>query len=290
MVIIFSVKGFIMKKHSLISKILWISFAVMLLLVLGVAITTVFTEYDGKANYFVFDAILAPLSLILGAICAACGVAAVCTTKCEDLSDMVFPANYHFPLTALGFFGATALLAMRSISMLGFVTVPFLIVACAYCILSGVQKQRTSNGKLPILGFFAVFGAILLNAYYYFDFTVEMNAPVKVVLQVGLLMLMLCYTGELRYLLGIQKPKMYLILSVFGLITSALASVPFFILFCKKSFLRIDYCASAFLLFTFFLTQIARIIYLLRGIKEDTEASEEPLDTEKSDTTRHSHR
>ena len=263
-----------MKKHSLASKILWIAFAVFLLGAILLGSMAVLKEYEKTANYFIPDAILAPITVILGTIAISCGVAAVCTTKRTDLSENIFPDNHHFPLTAIGFFGAAVLLLLSFTSVLALIALPFLILASAYCILTGSAKSRKNANTVSLLGFSAVLGTILLNAYYYFDFTVEMNAPIKVALQLGLLTMMLCYTSELRYLLGIQKPKMYLILSVIGIACASVTSIPICIAAFTGKFTRLDYTASAILIFIFALMQCARVIYLLRGIKAESKEEE----------------
>ena len=126
-----------MKKHSLASKILWIAFAVFLLGAILLGSMAVLKEYEKTANYFIPDAILAPITVILGTIAISCGVAAVCTTKRTDLSENIFPDNHHFPLTAIGFFGAAVLLLLSFTSVLALIALPFLILASAYCILTG---------------------------------------------------------------------------------------------------------------------------------------------------------
>ena len=269
-----------MKKHSLASKILWISFAAMVLASMVICIVAVLNEYEKAENYFLRDSALAPLSLILGIIAAVCGIAAVCATKRADLSDHVLPKNFNFPLTSIGFVFAAGVLIISSASTLGRISVPFLLVACVYCILTGT-KLKARQSLVAIVGFSTVLGSILLNAYYYFDFTVEMNAPIKVALQMGLLMMMLCYTGELRYVLGIQKPKMYLILSVLGITSTAFAGLPIIILNATAKGSRPDYVASAVLLLTFMLTQIARVIYLLRGIHTPEPTQENDIQADK---------
>ncbi len=277
-----------MKKHTLAAKVLWILFAVTVAVTLTLSIVAVLTEYEAGTNYFIPGNVIAPLAIAFGFLSVVCGIVAACLTKKEHLSKDLFPTNFHFPLTAIGFFCVAVLMLVSSAlfaellpasiarrmpigseSLLGLISVPTLAIAGIYCILTGIAAFRAKQSLIVILGFFTVISAILLNAYYYFDFTVEMNAPVKVVLQMGLLMLMLCYTGELRYLLGIGKPKMYLILSVLGIVGSTYASAPILIAYWTGKLQRLDYVASAGLLLCFLLMQFARVIYLLRGIADE---------------------
>lgn len=269
-----------MKKHSLASKILWITFAALTLTVCVLCTIAVITEYETAENYFIRNSTFAPLSLIIAAVSVVCGIVAACLTKKDDLSDNIFPMNFHIPLTVLGFWLSAAFLMLFAKSTLGLIAIPFLILAGIYCLLTGFKRVRASANTMALLGFSTVLGSILLNAYYYFDFTVEMNAPIKVSLQIGLLMLMLCYTGELRYMLGIQKPKMYLILSVFGITASALCALPICVLYTRSGSVRPDYLAGACLLLNFLLMQIARTVYLLRGIQppiSTDETRDEPV-------------
>ncbi len=254
-----------MKQHSFGFKLFWSGFAALVLCALACNGLAVWKEYDPNANYYLSTAQFPLIACICAGGALICGIAAVCFTRSESLSENIFPERYRFPWIAIGFFGSALLLSVNHVSAIGLFAVPFLIIAGLYAVLVEHPKWRKPNGWGTALGFSTVIGSILLNAYYYFDFTLEMNAPVKIQVQLGLLMLMLCATGELRYLLGIAKPKLYLILSVGGITASAVTAVPLTGLYITGRFTRPDYLAGILLLLTFAVSQSLRLLYLLQG-------------------------
>lgn len=254
-----------MKRHSFGFKLLWGGFAALVLCAFACNGIALWKEYDPNANYYLSTARFPLVSCICAGGALICGIAAACVTRSESLSESIFSERYRFPWIAIGFFGAALLLAVDHVSVIGLFAVPFLVIAGLYAVSAENPKWRKPNGWVTALGFSTVIGSILLNAYYYFDFTLEMNAPVKIQVQLGLLMLMLCGTGELRYLLGIAKPKLYLVLSVGGITASAVTAVPLIGLYMTGRFTRPDYFAGILLLLTFAVSQSVRLIYLLQG-------------------------
>ena len=137
--------------------------------------------------------------------------------------------------------------------------------------------MRKHSSALTVLGFAPILSCILLNAYYYFDLSFEMNTPVKMTLQVSLILIMLCYTGELRFLLGRSLPQLYLILHGWAQAVGALCAVSVPIAFVFDRFHRVDYAAGALLIFTVLLTQQGQASRLLS--QDTTEKAVPPSST-----------
>ena len=79
---------------------------------------------------------------------------------------------------------------------------------------------------IALIGFANVVGCILLVGYFYFDSSMEMNAPIKISAMIGILFVALYYTYEVRALLGKPLPKLYTILTVSVTGIGVLASFP----------------------------------------------------------------
>jgi hypothetical protein len=77
-----------------------------------------------------------------------------------------------------------------------------------------------------LIGFSAVIVCILFNGYFYFDSTLEMNAPLKVTVQLGFLAAMIYFISEIRALLGITLPRVYLLANACTVGFGALSSIP----------------------------------------------------------------
>ena len=92
----------------------------------------------------------------------------------------------------------------------------FFLLSAAHVLLS--ETDLTSS----ILGFFPPIACAFIVGVLYFDASLEMNAPLKVVAQCALLPLMLYFTAELRYLLNREIPRLYLALALGSIVASSL--------------------------------------------------------------------
>ncbi len=275
-------KMFLQKYHIL--QQLAIAFVILSCVFQALAIP--FAMEEGS-NYFVPS----PLP-VLATICMwaaiVTGVASVFTTKRERLNKDIFRGHRKFLVsTTLGFLlcALTALmrvvegiLANGALSLdLSFFIFVFSLTATVYIILLCRPTFRENPGRVQIvalLGFGAVIACVLLGAYYYFDMTVELNAPIKTMLQAALLFSTLFFTGELRYLLKRPMPRLFLILCNLTVAIGARPAVFILISFFYGVSTRLDYAAGGLLILSIVCTALIRIENLFTS--EEEPAAEEP--------------
>ena len=185
---------------------------------------TVLLNYDKGTNYlrsgFDFSLILLTMLTVLIAIASV--------LMGDKPSDVLSPfgTNLFFALpAALGFgVGAifTAIEFAKSQAVWFLVATLLLLLSAAHVLLS------ETDHALPILGFAPPIACAFWVGILYFDASLEMNAPLKVVAQVALLPLILYFTAELRYLLDRQIPRLYLALAFVSIAASSLCvfSIP----------------------------------------------------------------
>ncbi len=177
--------------------------------------------YDENANYFAPNSKLFPIAVICAIIAFVAAILlAIVIPKEETISKSPFGARLMFALpAALGFGVGAILLAIefaKSQKFLFLVAIFFLLLSAAHVLLSETDRVNT------FLGFVPPIACALLVAVLYFDTSLEMNAPLKVVAQCALLPLMLYFTAELRYLLGREIPRLYLALALGSIAASSL--------------------------------------------------------------------
>lgn len=245
----------------------------------------VLISYSTESNYFDTGAILPILSAILTVGGVICGTLAASMSDPKTLNDSPFSERNEFPIPALGFLLTALLLPLNSPTermTLTVVTSAVLILSALYSVLSGLANFRQQHeGLLSFLGMASVVGCILAAAYFYFDVNVEMNAPLKIAVQIGLVTAMLCYTGEIRYLLGKPMPRVYLSIVSWAIAVGALASLAIPIAYATQKLPRADYAGAAVLVLCLVLTQILRMRTLLKAPAEDiTQETDETNDTD----------
>lgn len=281
-----------MKQTIGIPSALRLAFAISSVLAAILQAIAVLTAYDTSANYFEQSAILPILAVCFAIIGAICGTVAARMTDTATLNSSPFSKRNAFPYAALGFLLTAILLVLYGSAErmnLTPLTSIFLILAALYSILSELSDFREKHTTLlTFLGFAAVIGCILLTAYFYFDVSVEMNAPLKVTTQIGLITAMVGYTGEIRYLLGKPMPRVYLMLASWTVAVGSLAALSVPIASLTQKLPRADYAAGAVLVLCLVLTQLMRIRTLLTKTAhnaQDTPAADESEETNGKDLT-----
>ena len=239
---------------ALVAEILWI------VAILG--------AYDGATHYFDLGTVLPTLAVIFVASGVALGIAAAILTEPSRLPDTVFPDKPRVSPASIGFPAAAVCMAV-SVTM-GTATVwsiLFLIAALIgglYTVCVGFPHVRRSATAVTFLGFFAVIAGILLCAYYYFDLSIEMNAPLKAAVQLGVLASTVYLLAELRFLLGIGQKRVFLALSFALVSVGGLSSLAVPIAFLAGKTDRFDYLAGALLTLSVALTAERRTYRLLK--------------------------
>ena len=182
------------------------------------------------ANYFETSAVFPALATGLCVATVLAGsLAALLIPKGECPEPAVWlgprPHRVACAAAAVGFFAGAVVLAFSSTAVAARLAIPLLLLGGVYELLSGWLPAR-SRIWAGLTGFAAVLGCILVGAVYYFDTSLEMNAPVKVSVMIGVLCAMLFCTGEIRVLLGKPARRLLLLLGVWLLALGGLAALP----------------------------------------------------------------
>ena len=174
-------------------------------------------SYDKGTNYFAANSGLFSVAAIFAFLAFALAVAAAWVTPKQEISaSSPFGAS---PLLALpstmGLCAGAILLLFESAaseSPLPLITAVLLISSAIYSMLT--ETAYSSKQFVILLGLTPALACALMIGVLYFDLSMEMNAPLKVVTQCALLPLMLYFTAELRYSLNRAIPRLYLALAL----------------------------------------------------------------------------
>lgn len=257
------------------------------LLILGPAVlaailmlTAYLTQYDGpSANYFARGAVLPILATVFALLSAVSGTVIAFRFPRGAFRNDSVPAPSASFASAGGFLLCAVVLTV-SVVRSGFkwyhaVTLLLLLLSVAYFILQACGRPTESRRNLTVLlGIAPVFGLVLLCAIHYFDRSVEMNAPVKVTVLLGLLTAMVTVTGEIRYLLGTALPRVFLMLSSWTVAAGSLTLFALPAVFLSGAFDKTAYLASALAILGCSISGGVRIVALLRSENEPTEVRE----------------
>lgn len=233
--------------------------------------------YDRSANYFTVGAVLPFFTVALAIVAATVGIIAAILFPRDQLNTTPFSNRIQESLPAaiaMLLCGVCLLLPQSTSFALRLITTLLLLTSAAYVMLRSRRSNRFNpSTSFVLLGFTPAIACVLLTAYYYFDTSMEMNAPVKVMVQTAVLCAMLYFTCELRYLLGRQKPRLYLALSLCTLAASSLTAIAVPLSYAFGIFNRADYLAGAVLGLGISITVLLRLKRLL------TPAETAPTDT-----------
>lgn len=231
-------------------------------------------SYDARANYFLVWAPLPYIAVALTILAAVSGLLfAILGQKPKNTSPFSKGILPSIP-AALGMLVCTCLIFIFADGTLATVTAICLILAALYSVLCGTAVQKNHPSILCLLGFATVLAGALMNVLYYFDPTLEMNAPIKITVQTALLFAMIYYTAELRYLLEREKPRVYLALSLMTIAASALPAVSIPVAYTCGIITRVDCLAGAILTLGIAIT-VALRLYTIFTAKADTDAEAE---------------
>ena len=267
-----------MKKQINRSFLLWLVFAIGAIAAAVMQTIGVMIAYGPDTNYFQADSPLPILAVIFSLISAVAGTLAAMTTKPSTLAAAPF-GNRSYPTpAAFGFLFAAIVILLFNHNQLnptvGTLAALFLALAVLYAILIGFPIAKAKASIVALLGFLAVIACILLTAYYYFDTSIEMNAPLKTATQTGILFSLILYTEEIRYLLDRARPRFYLSVCTWVVSIGALSTPAMLVGFLTDRIDRADYTAGAFLILCIMVTALIRIHTLLHPQVPTTPDSE----------------
>lgn len=278
-----------MKQNNLY-KVLFAVCIVLSVLAAVLSAAAVAVDYDPQKNYFSSNAPLFWAACITAAVAFAVGIAATVTTPHEKLSDTPFCNRINAYPTAVGFALALSAISLQEVSEpTSQLLIPFMVIALAlstaYSILSSIPNLIKNRPNLVAgIGLSSIASCLLLNIYLYFDLTVEMNAPLKLFVQIGLLCAMLYYTAELRYLLKIPMPRVFLLVGSATVSIGSLCAISLPVAFFTDKLPRFDYLACAVAVLAVIIVVIARMFALLNPKKDPIQPLSETIDTEPLDS------
>lgn len=207
-------------------------------------------SFDQSANYFVRGAILPTIAWIF----ALCGVG--CAIAFSFIAKATLPEKKPASFLAPAFFFCAlipcVLASVDGSSKIGdylaVVAILLLIPSALFGLLFFFLKDEKHRGGLAILGFAPILALSALALCFYFDKTLEMNSPLKVDLQIGLLFGMFLFLCELRRLLDRPLPRLLVGLRLAAFPILSLGSCLLLPLAITGSFHRIDYLFAGLLL------------------------------------------
>ena len=244
-----------------------------LLALIGIILqcTLLLGDYDASSGYFAgasVSALIMPAFFIATAI-----VLLICTLI---IRRCIPPAPDNRGLTVL-FSGAFLSVALAVAALCTALALPatkdgylrfISTVALIGAISSFIYIALTLRGdRFPTLRaalsaaptVYAMFAAM----YLYFDKTMQMNAPVKL-LQLVSYLILACYSlSECRNVIGRKKPALNFFTTSLALVFCGVASVPSIVYTAVHNTATVLSVAGDFVLFAFFLYILARLIQLL---------------------------
>ncbi len=248
-----------MKKQTISRIAQWV--AIVSALVAGALQTAaILTSYAAGRNYFEAGAILPTVAAILALFAGACGILSASFCKKEQLLSPVVNSILPGIPAACGFAYGAFLLLTSSASPWTIPASLAMLATALYSLLFSKKNVQRFPRALALLGFLAVAACAMINVYCYFDTSLEMNAPVKVTVQTALLFAMIYYTAEIRFLLGREKPRLYLALSYCTVAALSLPAVSIPVAYVAGVVDRTDYFAFAVTALGLLLTVLLRTL------------------------------
>ena len=178
-----------------------------------------------EANYFFANSSLPTLATIFSILSCLLAVATIFLWKNNPIEIRPQKGSLASFPAALGFLVGGVLMLLSNTTKLTY-ALPVLCFLAAIYNIAIIFANDQSKTAIALIGFSAVIACILFSGYYYFDTTLEMNAPLKVTTQVAFLSVMVYFISEIRSLLDIELPRIYLLTSALVVGIGALAAIP----------------------------------------------------------------
>ena len=171
--------------------------------------------FDGEIGYFDNSPFVMVSNLLLFVSAAFSIICPIFLSKdIKTADDVQKSGKFIVSAIAAALFMIFVLFEIYVIIMSGFSVIRLLLTVFAffsflyhYVIFTGTKISETS---FVLLGISQIAWCTLTIAYSYFDYTVELNSPAKLLLQFACVIIMLFTTGEMRFALGKPRPRMYL--------------------------------------------------------------------------------
>ena len=233
------------------------------------------TAYDpAVSNYFPAGSPLLVSASVLSILAIISGIVSAILIKAKN-EPFEAPSAPSFAVlpSAIGSLITSVMLFIGGKVWIGIL----FLLATAFYALSACPFAKKYAPWVILPGFAVIAATIALTATFYFDMTVEMNAPVKVLLQLGLLSVMLESTLEIRALIGRESPVLFGVVITFAAVLCPLSGISGLVLVIASKTPGIVYSAAVPVILGGYATAIARLISALfprRPAQTRSESSE----------------
>ena len=250
------------------------------LAMLGAVLMTVAfaTAYDpADSNYFPAGAALPVAGAVFALLSLGCGPAsAILARRHEEPFAKPSAPSFAVIPSAVGAVVSAVLLFVGGKAVIALF---FLFAALFYAFVACPFVKKIADPTLA-LGFIAVIAPVVLNAAFYFDMTVEMNAPVKVLLQMGLLGAMLYATVEFRAVAGLEYNGRFSLLTALTASLCGISGIPILVVALAQKTPTVVYAAAVPLILGVFCNAAIRICAacFARKVVEPASAETDPDD------------
>ncbi len=224
-------------------------YASFILTGLAIILLTValFTDYDISSGYFKTSVLYSIFKGMCIVICALAAVTVITTPKGELNGDAPLSAPVALPsaFIALIFFCAGMILlgALLGLSMVcntftGIATADpallgvgalFSFISAVYFILNCFPQDGKLSERHALFGFSVPIAVAIYLSISYFDLSISMNAPIKLLTQLSLIFFMVWVLYELRVPLNKPMPRLYFAFGIVTLFFAGAASVPYLV-------------------------------------------------------------
>lgn len=192
---------------------------------------------EAGVNYFSSASLFPKLSAAFSVLSCLLALLSCFISKKQPF-DLKSPQGNLSALPAgIGFLAGGFIMFLSNTTKLTYAISIFCLLAAIYHIVSALSLIENTFG-IAFIGFSTVIACILLTGYFYFDTSLEMNAPIKVTVMVGFLISMIYFTGEARTLIGTALPCMQSFISLCSVGICALSGIPVPLAFLSGKFDR----------------------------------------------------
>ena len=178
-----------------------------------------------ESNYFLAKSPLPTLATAFSILSCLLAIAAIILWKRNPMTIQPPAGSFATVPAALGFLVGGALMFLSNTAKLTYILPVLCFLAAVYNVAIIFANKQTKT-VIALVGFSAAIACILFNGYYYFDTTLEMNAPVKVTMQMAFLAAMIYFISEIRSLLDIELTRLYLLACALTVGIGSLVAIP----------------------------------------------------------------
>lgn len=253
----------------------WVAFS-LALIASALQIAAMLLDIAPGSNYFIVGRPLPVIAPIVAILALGSGVAVLLPLKKKRLLA-AYPAKLRklhlFP--AFGFFVAFGGLLrffirkgvtlwekhtdgekflaelLAGSSKITLLCLPLLLCAAFYCLNRALSKNENRT-TVTLRGLATMVACGLLVTHIYFDFSIELNAPVRTMLQAGILSAVALFTAETRQLLNKPCATLLWLTAELTLVCATFSSVAIIVAYLTGTLPnnRFDhFCYAIFLLF-----------------------------------------